>query len=33
MKYLKSIEQLNSLLEQEKAIMVIFVDPRQFMPS
>jgi len=33
MKYLKSIDQLNTLLQQEKAIIIIFVDPKQFMPS
>lgn len=33
MKYLKSIEHLNTLLAKEKAIIVVFIDPNGFMPS
>lgn len=33
MKYLKSKEQLNDLLSTGKTIIIIFVDPNEFMPA
>lgn len=33
MKYLKSKEQLNELLNSGKTIIIIFVDPNEFMPA
>lgn len=33
MKYLKSIEQLNFLIDSKNAFIVVFVDPNEFMPA
>ncbi len=33
MKYLKSLLQIEELLLTEKAIIIIFVDPNEFMPA
>jgi hypothetical protein len=33
MKYLKSLSQLEELLQTEKAVILIFVDPNEFMPA
>lgn len=33
MKYLRTKEQLNEILSSGKAIIVVFVDPNEFMPA
>lgn len=33
MKYIRTKEQLNTLLENHPVILIIFVDPNEFMPA